>query len=205
MRGLMAFYGVDIPKPILAGLNLSVEKDELGIGAGLQDRVIQLYEGVMYMDFARDYMERHGYGQYESIDPRLLPPLYIAFDANRAQSSEQVHNPVRALFEQGDPKVVQAMKGFAALTDKTRELLLAGQGPAIGELLNANFDLRATIFKISEGNRRMIETARRAGASAKFTGSGGAIIGTYADDAMYDGLERELKRIGCVVFKPEIL
>lgn len=205
MRALMAFYGVDIPKPILASLNLSVEKDELGIGAGLQDRVIQLYEGVMYMDFAREYMERQGYGQYESIDPHLLPPLYIAFDPNRAQSSEQVHNPVRTLFDQGDPRIIEAMRMFAALADRVRDLLRAGQGAAIGELMNANFDLRATIFRISEGNRRMINTARSVGASSKFTGSGGAIIGTYTDDAMYANLERELKRIGCVVFKPEIL
>ena len=34
MRALMAFYGVHVPKPELPGLILSVELDELGIGAG---------------------------------------------------------------------------------------------------------------------------------------------------------------------------
>ena len=45
MRALMEFYEVDIPRHLLPTLVLSVEKDELGISAGLQDRVIQTYEG----------------------------------------------------------------------------------------------------------------------------------------------------------------
>ncbi|MBI5086642.1 MAG: GHMP kinase, partial [Acidobacteria bacterium] len=36
MRALMAFFRVEIPAPVLPGLILSVELDELGIGAGLQ-------------------------------------------------------------------------------------------------------------------------------------------------------------------------
>ena len=39
LRALMAFYEVSIPKPVQPGLVLSVEKNELGIMAGLQDRV----------------------------------------------------------------------------------------------------------------------------------------------------------------------
>ena len=31
----------------------------------------------------------------------------------------------------------------------------------------------------------MVETARRCGASAKFAGSGGAILGTYDGEAMF--------------------
>lgn len=54
LRALMAFYGVEIPRRILPSLALSVETEELGIAAGLQDRVIQVYEGLVYMDFAAD-------------------------------------------------------------------------------------------------------------------------------------------------------
>ena len=87
---------------------------------------------------------------------------------------------------------------------ETRMLLLARRGHEIGPLLNANFDLRTTIYNIAEGNRSMVMTARRAGASAKFAGSGGAIIGTYEDETMFRALEKALNGIGCVVFKPEI-
>jgi len=204
MRALMAFYGVQIPQPVLANLILAVEKQELGIEAGLQDRVIQVYEGVVFMDFNREVMERQGYGIYEPLDPATLPPLYVAYDAQCSEGSEKVHNTLRALFDEGNPAVLDAMRQFADLAVRVRELLLAGRGREIGPLLNRNFDLRASIVEISKRNLRMIETARSAGASAKFAGSGGAIIGTYEDDAMYARLERKLKDIGCVVFKPRI-
>ena len=38
----MEFYGIVIPKVVQPSLILSVENDELGITAGLQDRVIQV-------------------------------------------------------------------------------------------------------------------------------------------------------------------
>jgi glucuronokinase len=50
----------------------------------------------------------------------------------------------------------------------------------------------------------MVYTARKTGASAKFAGSGGAIIGTYEDDNMFKRLCVELERIGCVVLKTRI-
>lgn len=44
----MAFFNLtnqDIPKPVQPSFVLSVENKELGINAGLQDRVIQAYNG----------------------------------------------------------------------------------------------------------------------------------------------------------------
>src|SRR5687767_5576658 len=64
LRAMIQFYGVDIPKPILPSLALSAERDELNINAGLQDRVIQVYEGLVYMDFERSHLEQHGHGIY---------------------------------------------------------------------------------------------------------------------------------------------
>ncbi|HET6898680.1 MAG TPA: GHMP kinase, partial [Vicinamibacteria bacterium] len=49
LRCLMEFYGVDIPKEAQPTLVLNVEQEELGITVGLQDRVIQVYEGLVYM------------------------------------------------------------------------------------------------------------------------------------------------------------
>ena len=50
----------------------------------------------------------------------------------------------------------------------------------------------------------MVDTARSVGASAKFTGSGGAIVGTYEDEAMYAKLTTALEGLGLKVFKPLI-
>jgi glucuronokinase len=84
-------------------------------------------------------------------------------------------------------------------------MLLAGRGLEIGPLLNENFDLRRRLYKISQGNIDMVEAARGCGASAKFTGSGGAIVGTYEDDAMFQRLRETLEPAGVVVIKPKIL
>ena len=205
MRGLMEFFSVEIPLPVLPNLILAVEREELGIEAGLQDRVIQVYEGCIYMDFGREVMERQGFGIYERLDPSLLPPLYIAYDVAGAEGSERVHNRLRARFEAGEPKVVNAMKEFAELAVRTRQMLVDGRGREIAPLMNRNFDIRSSICTISRENVQMIQAARSAGASSKFAGSGGAIIGTYEDEDMYRRLEARMNEIGCKIFRPQIV
>ena len=51
LRCLMEFYEIEIPLELQPSFVLSIETEELGISAGLQDRVIQCYEGVVYMNF----------------------------------------------------------------------------------------------------------------------------------------------------------
>ncbi|HMF30577.1 MAG TPA: GHMP kinase, partial [Candidatus Lokiarchaeia archaeon] len=47
LKALCQFYDVTIPLPILPNIALSVEKEELGIQGGLQDRVAQVYGGLV--------------------------------------------------------------------------------------------------------------------------------------------------------------
>src|SRR5207248_715772 len=68
LRCLMDFYEVPIPLEVQPSLALAVETEELGITAGLQDRVIQVFEGLVFMDFAPEKMrEQAGFlpGSYE--------------------------------------------------------------------------------------------------------------------------------------------
>jgi len=205
LRALMAFYGVSIPKYVQANLVLAAEAGELRIPAGLQDRVIQVYEGLVYMDFAREIMEKQGYGCYEPMDIKLLPKLYIAYMDDLSEPTEKFHGNIRLRFDQGELKVVQAMRFWANLTDKVRKFLLAGQLDQIPALLNANFDKRRELYKISAGNIHMVEAARSVGASAKFTGSGGAIVGTYTDERMFGALRQKLRNLAISVIKPRIV
>jgi len=207
LRCLMEFYGVDIPPEVQPSLALSVETEELGIAAGLQDRVIQVYEGLVYMDFARERMrEICGLqcGVYEPLDVSLLPPLYIAYSAEMSEPTEVVHNNLRARYQQGEPAVVEAMRRFADLTVEARAALLAGDADRLGQLINANFDLRRSICRLPAGHLEMVERARRAGATAHFAGSGGAIVGTYPDESTLARVQAELAAIGCRVFRPVV-
>jgi glucuronokinase len=203
-RCMMQFYEVDIPRHLMPGLVLAVEKEELGISAGLQDRVIQTYEGMVYMDFDRRLMEARGYGEYVPLRPPKLPPLYVAYDPERAEVSDVPHRNLRQLFERGDPTVVSAMQKYRELTDRGREALMAGEWPALGKVMNENFDLRRTFMAIAPENVRMVEAARATGASAKFTGSGGAICGLYRDGRQYQQLSDAMAALRCSIIRPII-
>ncbi|RMG33181.1 MAG: GHMP kinase [Planctomycetota bacterium] len=202
LRALMQFYAVQIPRRVLPSLALSVETDELGITAGLQDRVVQVYEGVVYMDFTPPCVERISgliCGTYEPLDSSLLPPLYLAYRTDASEPTEVFHNNLRARFEAGESAVVQAMHELAELARSGRRALLEGDVTQLERLIDRNFDLRASICRLPPEHVQMVETARDVGACAKFAGSGGAIVGIYRDAAMLEALSDRLGAIGCKV------
>jgi len=205
LRALCEYFQVDIPREVQANLVWETETKELGVPAGPQDRVIQVYEGVLYMDFARELMETRGYGHYEPLDPNLLPPLYLAYRTSLSEGTEVFHSNVRQRWLQGDPEVVEAMRTWARYAEEGKQAILAQDWETLDRLIDANYDLRAQIYQISVGNRQMIEAARRVGASANFAGSGGAIIGRYEDERMFERLKQELAKVGAAVVKPQIL
>jgi len=202
MRALCRFCGVEVPIEEFPSLVLSVETGELGIPAGLQDRVVQAYEGLVYMDFSREIMEEYGRGRYERLDPGKLPPLYVAHSAELGEGTEVPHSDLRKRFEAGDRTVHRAMREFAELTDRFRAALEAGRTGELHALMNRNFDLRASIVPISEANWRLVNTARNAGASAKFCGSGGAIVGICEGEQLFRELSAALAGIGAVTVRP---
>ncbi len=204
LRCLMNFYGVEIPKHDQPNLILSVETNELGIAAGLQDRVIQVYEGCMYMDFDERLMKANGHGNYERIPVEKLPKLFIAYLTELNEGSEVFHNNIRERWLKGEPDVVQAMKDFAGYAAAVRELLLADRGDEIGPILDQNFNRRRSIYQIARENIELVERARSAGAHCKFAGSGGAIIGTYEDDPMYDRIVGVFEGSPVAVIRPTI-
>jgi glucuronokinase len=202
MRALCSFYDVTIPKEIMPGLILSVEKDELGIGAGLQDRVAQVYEGLTYMDFDKTFMNEHGHGIYEPMDASLMPPLYIAYQTELAESSEVFHNDIRKRYDSGERRVIDAMDTIADLARQARESLLARDYETLSDLMNRNFDTRRSIYNLNPKHIRMVELARELGASSKFAGSGGSVIGIYEDEVMFEQLKRVYEAENCAIIKP---
>ena len=207
IRALAEFYAVDLPLPVLANVVLAAERDELSIPAGLQDRVAQAYNHPVFMDFDREFMEKHGFGRYEKISLPEEVNFYVAYRTDLAEGSEILHSRLKDDYLSGVPQVLAAIEEWADLTCRMRQALLNGNFGEIPSLINRNFDLRSEVCSgsISEKNRRMVEIARNCGASAKFTGSGGAIVGTFEDEMMFDKLKRELKIFGVEVIKPHVV
>ena len=202
-KALMEFYQVSIDQKILPSLALDVELRELGIGGGLQDRVVQFYEGLVAMDFA-EMREIDGYqfGSYEMLDSALLPPLYLAYSKSYGESTEVFHNNLRARYDAGEKDVLSAMQELAELTGQTLLAMKNGDRTLVSKCMDRNFDIRHSISNLNPHHVQMIQTARSCGVSAKYTGSGGAIVGVCSDDEVFDELKRHLGAIGCEVCRP---
>lgn len=210
LRCLIDFYGLEdkIPLEVRPSIALAVETEELRLPAGLQDRVIQVYEGLVYMDFAPQRMAArsgHQVGSYERLDLAALPPLYLAYKQDGGKAVQAIHNTLRVRYERGDSDVLAAMKKFAGLTDQGRAALAGRDYGRLHELIDENFDTRRHITDVRADYLLMVERARAVGASANFSGSGGAIIGTYRGEAMFADLEKALEGIGCRVLKVAVV
>ncbi|MGC9317342.1 MAG: mevalonate kinase family protein [Armatimonadota bacterium] len=201
LKCLMRFHGLserDIPRELQPQLALSVE-EELGIKAGLQDRVAQVYGGLVYMDFDPRHMSAHGHGLYEKLPLDLLPALYLAYVPHSTTTSGEAHNLIHYRYDNGDREVREAMAEFARYADLGREALEGGDVEEFGRLMDRNFDLRRRIYGdevIGEDNLAMIRIAREFGLPAKFTGSGGAITGVLREDVDVAKLQRAFESRG---------
>jgi glucuronokinase len=204
LRALMAFYEVEIPREEQPGVILSAEMDELGITAGLQDRVIQVFEGLVYMDFSNRAMDETGPGFYEPIDPSLLPRLFLAYRTVPGQASGVVHGDLRSRWEAGDSEVSEVLGEIADLASLGREALLEGRLGDFSSMVDHNFDLRCRIMSVDGGDLELVRTARAMGASAKLTGSGGAIIGVIDGDEEKERVQVALDDLGAQLIEPTV-
>ncbi|CAL4069800.1 unnamed protein product [Meganyctiphanes norvegica] len=204
LRCLMAFFNLtdhDIPKNIQPQFILDVEKEELKINAGLQDRVVQIYEGLVYMDFSRELMESQGHGNYSHLVALNLPPLYLAYLADPSDSGA-IHSDVSTRWKQGESEVQEGMRKFAELTDEAAVAIQANDWQKLADLMNDNFNLRRSLYgdaALGNDNLRMINIGRNAGAAVKFPGSGGAVLGLLTDPSKMAELRELYQAKGCVV------
>ena len=176
---------------------------ELCIQAGLQDRVIQTYEGCMYMDFDRELMEGRGYGEYARLPTENLPLLWLAYLSDPSNSGK-IHSDVKARWKAGEREVVDAMHSFAQYTDEGRAALEARDWAALGEAMNKNFALRRRVYGdpcLGDANLAMIAVAQAEGLPVKFPGSGGAVVGMAHTEEQREHIKSVYENQGYVFAK----
>jgi glucuronokinase len=194
LRALGELFGDEIPDDDLPTFALECETEELGIPAGLQDRVVQTYGGLVFMDFNP---ELPGWGRHEPLDPELLPPLFVAWLTGDETDSGEIHRSAHQRFEAGDESVSATMGEIAGLAKRALTPLTLRDSAGLGVLLDENFDLRRRIYDLDPRHVELIETARRLGAPANYTGSGGAIVGLFRDEDHLAELRLALEALGC--------
>lgn len=162
---------------------LSVES-ELGIQAGLQDRVVQVYQGIVYMDFNINYMKEHGHGLYEPFSRDVFEwittlPFFIAYEFDPSDSGK-IHSNVRTRWEAGEQEVLDGMQHFAELTVRAKAAIEKRDHATLADLMDENFATRRRLYGdacLGQKNLHMVDICRRNGAAVKFPGSGGAVLG----------------------------
>jgi glucuronokinase len=193
LRALMGLHRVTLPAPELADVALAVEVDELGIAAGLQDRVAQAYGGLTFMDFD----PAAGRHCYERLDPERLGPVLVAWREDSGGHSGDVHAPLRDRHAAGERVVVEALSELGTLARAARGALLAGDRAELARCVDGSFDARQRMLELDAHHVAMIECARAAGAGANYAGSGGAIVAVCEHPAHRRGVDAQLRRLGC--------
>jgi glucuronokinase len=195
VRALCALHGHALEPDELAEMVLAVEVEDLGIAAGPQDRYAQAHEGLAFMDFAgaRPRVER--------LDAALLPPLYLAWRCDAAEASHAVHGGLRDRRDQ--PRVRAGMQRLAGHARAARDALLAGDRAAFAAAVDGSFDERAALLDLDPRHVAMVRTAREAGASANYAGSGGAVVGTLPPGGL-EPVASALRTLGCEVMAPSL-
>jgi glucuronokinase len=191
-RALCELRGVHLEPAALAAFALAVETEELGIAAGLQDRVAQSFGGLMFMDFS-------GEPAYEPLDPRSLPELRIAWLDDAAGDSGAIHAELRRRHDDGEPIVRDGMAALADAARGARDALTAGDRHGFCECVDFTFELRRRMMELDPRCVAMVEAVRSAGCAANYTGSGGAIVVAGGDPAR---AAAELERLGCAMIPP---
>jgi len=157
----------------LAELALSIERERLGIEAGLQDRLVQAAGQLV--------SKRFDPVAVEVLHPPGDVPLFVAWRREAAQTSDTVHRSLRRRFEADDPHVVASMHGLAEQAAIAAEALTSGDHERLGVAMNRTFEIRAMIIDVDDTTTSMIELAVDAGAAANSAGSGGSIVGLARD------------------------
>lgn len=153
----------------LAQVALAVERDRLGIEAGLQDRLVQAVGSLVAMEF--DPVAVH------VVTPTIDLPLFVAWDATAAASSDTVHRSLRRRFDAGDDHVRTSMVGLAEQARAGAAAIERGDLPGLAAAINRTFEIRALMVDIDPATRRLADIGRRAGAAMNTAGSGGSVVG----------------------------
>ncbi len=201
LRCLADHVELEVPDEVLPSIALRVETEQLGITAGLQDRVVQTYGGLVSMDFGSMEVDgRFGvaHGHYERENASALPPLFLAYREAAAEPSGAYHANLRARFESGDGVVRDTMRALAGVALEGRAALRWSAGEQFGELIGENMRLRRRLGPLPEAQLELVDVALSLGVPSTFTGSGGAVVGAHGDDATLEQLTRSFAAIDAV-------
>ena len=156
----------------LAQLALAVERDDLGIPAGLQDRAVQAFDAPVLVDLASDALVR----------PLVAGATFDFVVAWRPDASEDSGGYHRGRAGSG------GMAELAQLARAAAHAFEAGDADAVESLMDASARLRDQVAPLPPAHNELAAELRAAGLKPNSTGSGGAVIALVRDKSNLDAV-----------------
>lgn len=180
MRAALACWGLEVPAFELAEAALLAETDELGIAAGIADRVAQV-AGTTVLTDCRE--------PATVVTPIPVPvpmPVMLAWSPAAAEPSGRYHAELRTRFDAGEAGVVTAMADLADLAEAAAEALLGHDRAAFAAACDASLRAREALGSVPSAAMAPVADLRAAGAGVNFAGSGGALVIVAGPDVRAD-------------------
>ena len=160
----------------LAVLALEVEVEQLGWRAGLQDRLVQSYGGMIAMDFApaARIETRFGpSGTVRRLDASLVHDAVAVWRSATAESSHASHGRV----DPSAAEVQEAMRRSADAARRCAEAIEASDLALVGEMMDLTWQCRLDAYTVRADQRRLVDDYRAiSGVAVNQAGSGGAVV-----------------------------
>ncbi|CDF37915.1 unnamed protein product [Chondrus crispus] len=188
LLALARYHGTSLPEinpdiHFWPKLMRSAETDLLGIACGLQDRVIQLMQGCVTMDFTGMTSGE----EWKWLPDGCLPEMWIAYrgEGTIGEDSGKVHSNLRSRYDAKDSEVLAIVKELCSLVDSGQIILEQGAKgnrevyKELPHLISKNFQLRVALVGphvVGKQNTDLVSIAKQAGLAAKMTGSGGCAL-----------------------------
>jgi glucuronokinase len=163
--------GVHLPPVEIAQLALAVERDDLGILGGLQDRVVQAFDDPVLVDVSAE----------KPAVTQMVParPLWfvVAWTPTAASDSGEYHAAVASDVDRG------GMAELALIAREAGDAFAAGDASRLAELMSASAAVRARVAPLPPAHEALADALRRVGLSPNSAGSGGAVVAVLDGDA----------------------
>lgn len=177
----MSLEQIDPDQSAWVVLLRDVEAKELGITCGLMDRVAQVMQGCVSMDFSKGEP-----GVWSPLPENGLPDMYVLYHQNQAgECSGSIHGHGKKTVDRADPRTAQIIAELASGATRGAEIISLGASDKTSDLaelcslMDRNFELRCDLLgsqAVGKHNIALVTTARRYGFAAKLTGSGGCAV-----------------------------
>ena len=170
MRAALGCWGLEVPAHELAEAALLAETEELGIAAGLADRVAQVWGGTVLTDLR---------GPVPRISPVAVQGgarVTLVWNEAAAGPSGRYHRDLRARVDAGEPGLAASMAELAAQADAAADALAAGDRAAFADAVDASLRVRCDLGPVPAPALEPVAALRATGAAVNFAGSGGALV-----------------------------